>query len=79
MIHRGRVKDGVVILEEDVNLPDGTEVSVAPVETPGEDRTVKEGPSLYERLKPVIGSAKGLPSDASKNVDKYLYGSDDRQ
>ena len=32
------------------------------------------GLSLYERLKPVIGAAKGLPPDASVNVDHYLYG-----
>ncbi|MBL7042670.1 MAG: hypothetical protein ISR77_28805 [Pirellulaceae bacterium] len=43
-----------------------------------DDRTLKEGPSLHERLRPVIGSAKGLPPDASKNVDEYLYGSDNR-
>jgi len=30
--------------------------------------------SLYERLKPVIGMAKGLPPDAAQNVDHYLYG-----
>jgi len=73
------MKDGVVVLDEDVNLPDGTEVNVAPVEVPTEDRAVHEGPSLYERLKPVIGSAKGLPPDASKNVDEYLYGNDKQQ
>jgi hypothetical protein len=28
---------------------------------------------LYDRLKPVIGAAKGLPPDAALNVDHYLY------
>ena len=31
-------------------------------------------PTLYERLKPFIGKAKGLPPDASINHDHYLYG-----
>ena len=32
------------------------------------------GPTLYERLKPVIGIAKGLPPDLARNHDHYLYG-----
>ena len=30
--------------------------------------------SLNDRLKSVIGKAKGLPADASRNIDHYLYG-----
>ncbi len=30
--------------------------------------------SLAERLAPFIGKAKGLPPDASVNIDHYLYG-----
>lgn len=34
----------------------------------------KRGDLLYERLKSVIGAARGMPPDASVNVDHYLYG-----
>lgn len=33
-----------------------------------------EVPSLYERLRDVIGSVDNLPTDASINHDHYLYG-----
>ena len=31
-------------------------------------------PTLYERLKDIIGSAKGLPPDLARNHDHYLHG-----
>jgi len=31
-------------------------------------------PTLYEQLKPVIGIAKGMPSDLAENHDHYLHG-----
>lgn len=33
-----------------------------------------EGPSLFERLKDVVGTIDDLPEDSSKNLDHYLYG-----
>jgi hypothetical protein len=30
--------------------------------------------SLFERLRSVVGKAKGLPPDAASNHDHYLYG-----
>jgi predicted DNA-binding antitoxin AbrB/MazE fold protein len=33
-----------------------------------------EGPSLFERLKDVVGSIDDLPEDSSENLDHYLYG-----
>jgi len=73
MTYRGMVKDGVIVLDDPAELPDGAEVNVTLVEVPPEVPE-DEGPTLYERLEPVIGKAKGLPPDASKNVDHYLYG-----
>jgi len=37
-----------------------------------------DGASLYDRLKPIIGAAKGLPSDLARNHDHYLYGTPKR-
>ena len=74
MTYRGVVRDGVVVLEGDVKLPDGAKVDVS---LPASQEPVsrdENGPTLYERLKPVIGKAKGLPPDLSVNHDHYLYG-----
>lgn len=74
MEYRGHIENGAVVLDEPAELPEGTAVNVQPV---GKVRTVKtrrQPPTLYERLKPVIGKAKGLPADAALNHDHYLYG-----
>lgn len=76
MVYRGHVKDGVVVLDDPCDFPDGAEVEVQPVvhAKPPPEGDRENIPSLYERLKPIIGAAKGLPPDASINVDHYLYG-----
>ncbi len=71
MTYRGRVKDGAVVLEGGVQLPEGVEVEVE-VHARGVDD--EPYPSLLERLRPVIGAAAGLPPDAAANVDRDLYG-----
>jgi len=74
MTYRGHIKNGVVVLDESVSLPEGEEVEVI---LPGATRKRKPRRkirSLYERLKPVIGKAQNLPPDASINHDHYLYG-----
>ncbi len=72
MTYRGHVENGAVVFDEAVVLPEGTTVRVDVLD----DAKIAEedGPTLYERLKSVIGEAKGLPPDASQNVDHYLYG-----
>jgi hypothetical protein len=74
MTLRGHVKNGTVVLNEPVGLPDGTdvEVEVRPVEEAG------EGPTLYERLRGVVGSAEGLPVDMAENHDHYIHGTPKR-
>jgi predicted DNA-binding antitoxin AbrB/MazE fold protein len=66
MPYKGHVKNGVIVIEEPVDIPEGTEVSI---EVAGGD-----GPTLAERLASVIGTAKALPDDAAENLDHYLYG-----
>ena len=75
MVYRGRVKNGIVVLEGSARPEEGALVSVRPMRKPR--RPVggkKQAPTLYERLKSVAGKAKGLPPDASINHDRYLYG-----
>jgi hypothetical protein len=74
MTYRGRVRNGVVTLDEAVELPEGVEVEIhvisARATEPGEETI----PTLYEQLENVIGTAKGLPADLARNHDHYLHG-----
>ena len=72
MSYRGHVENGVVVLDEPIALPEGAPVQVDLVG--GKNRMEESGTTLYERLKSVIGTARGLPPDAAMNVDHYLYG-----
>jgi hypothetical protein len=70
MSYRGKIKDGVVVLEGGIRLAEGTEVEVQPVaQTPA---TPAEG--LGQRLLKHAGAAKGLPSDLARNHDHYIHG-----
>ncbi len=83
MTVRGRIKKGKVVLENPKALPEGTEVVVRAVKKPRKpgkppkpSRRKKHEPTLTlaQRLAPFCGKARGLPPDASVNVDHYLYG-----
>jgi hypothetical protein len=80
MTYRGHVSNGVVVLDDAVTLPEGLNVKVEPLETPETPLAADDDiPTLYERLKPFIGKAEGLPADASVNHDHYLYGTPKRE
>jgi hypothetical protein len=66
MIYRGHVKNGVVIFDEDAQLPDGTAEHVQPVEAAGRE-------TLAERFQNVIGIVDDLPADMAQNHDHYLH------
>ncbi|HUS38884.1 MAG TPA: hypothetical protein VMX74_05510, partial [Pirellulales bacterium] len=57
-------------------LPEGAEVRVDVLdgETVDATKAAQSGETLYDRLKPVIGSAKGLPPDLAAQHDHYLHG-----
>jgi hypothetical protein len=58
MTYRGRVKNGVIVLDPPATLPEGAEVEVrAPHE--------EAGPTWAEVFRDVIGKAEGLPADSS--------------
>lgn len=68
MTYRGRVINGVIVLDPSAPLPEGAEVEVS---------LTKEDllePPWAEVFKDIIGQAEGLPSDSSINHDHYLYG-----
>lgn len=69
----GVVVDGKVVFDTSVPPPDGTPVRV---ELTGLPRAAPGRPTrtLLERMGDVVGKAEGLPEDAARNVDHYLYG-----
>ena len=72
MPYRGHVQNGVVVLDEDVRLGEGTEVLVQILL--GDTKPKREELSDFERLKDVIGKAEGLPEDFAENHDHYIHG-----
>jgi hypothetical protein len=70
MTVRGQVKNGVVVMANAHGLAEGTEVRVVPVlrKKPKRKKTGVGG------LLKFAGKAKGLPADAARNLDHYLYG-----
>jgi hypothetical protein len=73
MTCRGRVKNGVVVLDDPTALPDGTEVSVRPL-TAKAKQGRKRPVTIRKGLLKLAGKAEGLPPDAARNLDHYLYG-----
>lgn len=69
MTYRGTVRQGVVVLEGGVKLDEGTTVEVHPVPA-APDST----PTIWDKLMKLAGSVPGLPTDAARNHDHYLYG-----
>jgi len=65
MVYRGQVKDGVVVLEGTTAPPDGARVSVRVLKTRARRPAKARERTLYDRLKNIIGKAKGMPPDAS--------------
>ena len=75
MVYRGRVENGVVVLDKPASLPDGTEVSIRALRPKSKNngKSVRK-PGVGQALLRLAGKAVGLPPDASHNVDHYLYG-----
>lgn len=64
MTYHGHIEKGVVVFDEAVTLPDGTEVSVEPV---------VPRPTLSQQFADVIGTVPDLPSDMAQQHDHYIH------
>jgi hypothetical protein len=73
MTYRGHVKNGVVVLDDPVALPEGCEVAVV-VTSASEEPAENGEPTLFDQLAAVIGKGRDLPSDLAANHDHYLHG-----
>ncbi len=67
----GQVRNGVVVFEAGVSLPDGTAVRVEPVER--EDQPA----GLQRRLLAWAGKGVDLPADLARRHDHYLHAQED--
>ena len=75
MQYRGRVKNGVVVLDSPRALPEGAEVRVELVSPDSQSPLLDEqGQTLGQKLMKYAGRAVDLPDDAALNHDHYLYG-----
>jgi hypothetical protein len=70
MMYRGQVRNGVVIIDGEEKIEEGTVVTIEPV---APEKTL--GQSLME----LAGIAKGLPSDMADNHDHYIHGTAKRK
>ena len=67
MVYSGHVQNGVVVFDQPVTLPNGTEVKVQVV-TPANRKT------LAERFEGLIGAVSDLPEDLAAQHDHYVHG-----
>jgi hypothetical protein len=68
MSFEGQVQNGVVVLDNGQQLPDGTRVEVIVRELP----VVKA--TLRDRLLKLAGTVDDLPADMARNHDHYIHG-----
>jgi hypothetical protein len=69
MTYRGKIKNGAVVLDQPVPLPDGVEVEIVPASN-GQALP----PTWAEVFRDITGKAEGLPPDMARNHDHYLHG-----
>ena len=72
MTLHGKMTNGVIVLENGLSLPEGTRVTVRPFKKPAAKGASK--PTKRKKLLRHAGKAAGLPTDAARNLDRYLYG-----
>jgi hypothetical protein len=72
MTYRGHIKNGQILLNEPVALPEGAEVNVEVIEN-GEPQV-----TIWDKLLELAGTVEG-PTDWPKKNDHYLYGTPKRE
>ena len=77
MTYKGHVKNGVIVLDDAVDMPEGMQVRVD-FEAPADHEQPRCLQSFRQRYAEVVGKARGLPEDAAANHDHYLYGAPKR-
>ena len=79
MTYRGIVQNGVIVIQGDIDLPDGTEVSIvaSPRAEPARANSESQ-PTIGEKLAQFASKTEAqscnLPEDLAENHDHYLHG-----
>ena len=68
MSFEGHIQNGVVVFDEPVTVAEGTAVRVEVIAPRQDDE------DLAAMMLKYAGKAVGLPADAARNYDHYLYG-----
>ena len=69
MTFKAHIKNGAIVLDEPMLLPEGTELQI---------QRVVPAATLGELFQDVAGKGKNLPSDGSSQHDHYVYGTPKR-
>lgn len=77
MVYPGHIRNGLIVLDEPCVPPEGASVQVV-IDPSVPQPTDGSGTCRYERLKPLIGSIKGLPADFAAEHDHYMHGTPKR-
>ena len=75
MTYHGHIENGLIVLDDSVALPEGAAVTVELCDAtrPQGDQESANSDARGGLMR-FAGIAKDLPSDASRNLDHYLYG-----
>ena len=75
MSFQGTAINGVIVLDREAKLPNGTRVEV--VVRKAADQPIEPKPTLLSLLE-LAGTAKDLPEDMAEQHDHYLHGTPKR-
>lgn len=70
MVYRGRVKNGMILLDSGVTLPEGTEVEVRICKRVGQSSETQELAPVFRLHELAVET--GI-RDLARNADHYLY------
>lgn len=75
-MYKGKVVNGVIVIEGSARLPEGAEVRVDLVNGSVNGAGASQGrePTWADVFEGLVGKAEGLPSDMAGNHDHYLHG-----
>lgn len=68
MTYHGQIRNGVIALDREAELPEGARVEVRVVSSDSPET------NLRDKLLQHAGRVDDLPEDASEQLDHYLYG-----
>lgn len=75
MTYLGHFEDGIIVLDDPVNLPDGAKVRVELLPTGNVAQKTESPPTgHYEHYESIIGAINDLPEDFAAQHDHYIHG-----